>query len=146
MNRKYIICLFLVIALCLSLAACGKKAGQEASPAGTQTESGAKPEAGSEPQSPSEGGEESGQHEPTPREIAASMQDYTIGENGKAAPVSTVDDNYLILVNKTHPLSRDYWPDDMVTVSKTLLYVVPGSGPVMTSSVDGRSSLVSVPL
>ena len=56
--------------------------------------------------------------EPTLIERAAQMQDYTLGENGKAAPVSVQDDNILLLINKTHPLSADYWPDDMVKIER----------------------------
>ncbi len=56
--------------------------------------------------------------EPTLKEIAAQMQDYTLGANGKAAPVSVQDDNILLLINKTHPLSSDYKPDDMVKIER----------------------------
>ena len=52
------------------------------------------------------------------REIAAQMQDYSLTSSGKAAPVSVVDDNILLLINKTHPLSSDYYPDDMVKIER----------------------------
>ncbi len=120
MKSKYIVAFLLILALCLGLSACGRKAAKPSAEPGTQTEAGAKP-GESAPESSAPSGETpEPPHEPTPQEIAASMQDYTIGENGKAAPIGVVDDNYLILVNKTHPLSKDYWPDDMVTVSKTV--------------------------
>lgn len=58
--------------------------------------------------------------EPTPQDIAATMQDYSHEPGKQAAPISVQDENYLILINRTHPLSSDYWPDDLVTVSKTV--------------------------
>ena len=36
---------------------------------------------------------------------------------GNASLTSRVTDDWLVLANKTHHLSEDYWPDDMVTVS-----------------------------
>ena len=63
--------------------------------------------------------------EPTPREKAASKQDYTVDPaTGMAKEIKVVDDNYMLLVNRTHPLSENYAPDDMVTVK----YVVSGVG------------------
>ena len=134
-NKKLLKIISILLALCLFMVGCGSKTAP--SPAGSD-QAGAKPGAedssgdpsanGSDAQQGSSEGSGSGDNSgasaqdaaPTPQQIAASMQDYTIGENGKAAPISVVDDNYLILVNKTHPLSSDYWPDDMVTVSKTV--------------------------
>ncbi|MBQ2455554.1 MAG: M15 family metallopeptidase [Firmicutes bacterium] len=49
---------------------------------------------------------------------AASMQDYSHAPGEDAAAIDTVDDNILLLVNKTHPLSRSYKAEDMVTLSK----------------------------
>jgi|GEM_PF-3579242 len=51
---------------------------------------------------------------------AAEMQDYSHAPGEDAAPVTEVDDNILLLVNKTHPLGKDYWPEDLVTVSRTV--------------------------
>ena len=63
--------------------------------------------------------------EPTAREIALSRQDFTIDPStGLAKEIKVVDDNYTILVNRTHPLAQIYKPDDMVTVK----YVVSGVG------------------
>ena len=99
MKSKYIVAFLLIFALCLGLSACGRKAAKPSAEPGTQTEAGAKP-GESAPESSAPSGEApEPPHEPTPQEIAASMQDYTIGENGKAAPIGVVDDNYLILVN-----------------------------------------------
>ena len=56
--------------------------------------------------------------EPTLKEIAASMQDYSHKDGEDAAPIETVDDNVLLLVNKTHPLGSHYKADDLVTVSR----------------------------
>ena len=49
---------------------------------------------------------------------AAAMQDYSHPEGEDAEPVSIVDDNVLLLVNKTHPLSSDYKAGDMVKVDR----------------------------
>ncbi|MBQ3931598.1 MAG: M15 family metallopeptidase, partial [Firmicutes bacterium] len=52
-------------------------------------------------------------------------QDFTIDPaTGMAKEIKIVDDNYTILVNRTHPLAQSYNPDDMVTVK----YVVSGVG------------------
>ena len=56
---------------------------------------------------------------------AASMQDYTIDpKTGMAKEIKVVDDNYLLLVNRTHTLAQTYVPDDLVTVK----YMVTGVG------------------
>ena len=61
----------------------------------------------------------------TPQQIAASMQDYTIDPNtGKAREIKVPDDNYLILINRTHPLAETYVPDDLREVK----YVVSSAG------------------
>jgi len=63
--------------------------------------------------------------EPTAKEKALSGQDFTIDPaTGMAKEIKVVDDNYTILVNRTHPLAQSYKPDDMVTVK----YVVSGVG------------------
>ena len=63
--------------------------------------------------------------EPTAKEKALSRQDFTIDPaTGMAKEIKIVDDNYTILVNRTHPLAQAYKPDDMVTVK----YVVSGVG------------------
>ncbi len=49
---------------------------------------------------------------------AASMQDYSHAPGKDADIIDEVDDNILLLVNKTHPVSKDYKADDMVTLSK----------------------------
>ena len=55
------------------------------------------------------------------RQRAAKMQDYTINsETGMAKEISKVDDNYLLLVNRTHPLAQSYKPGDMVTVKSVV--------------------------
>ena len=52
---------------------------------------------------------------------AASMQDYTIDPTtGMAKEIKIVDDNYLLLVNRTHPLAQDYVPDDLVKVESVV--------------------------
>ncbi len=54
-------------------------------------------------------------------EKAASMQDYSIDPSTKMAKdITKVDDNYLLLVNRTHALSSKYVPDDMVTVKHSV--------------------------
>ena len=59
--------------------------------------------------------------EPGPRETALSRQDFTIDPaTGMAKEIKVVDDNYMILVNRTHPLAQAYKPDDMVTVKYTV--------------------------
>ena len=61
----------------------------------------------------------------TPKQYAASMQDYTVDpKTGQAREIKVVDDNYLLLVNRSHILAEDYVPDDMVTVK----YAVSGVG------------------
>ena len=63
--------------------------------------------------------------EPSPKDQALSRQDFTIDPaTGMAKEIKVVDDNYMLLVNRTHPLSKTYKPDDMVTVK----YVVSGVG------------------
>ena len=63
--------------------------------------------------------------EPTAKEKALSRQGFTIDPaTGMAKEIKIVDDNYTILVNRTHPLAQAYKPDDMVTVK----YVVSGVG------------------
>ncbi|MCF0150300.1 MAG: D-alanyl-D-alanine carboxypeptidase family protein [Firmicutes bacterium] len=49
---------------------------------------------------------------------ASSMQSYDHAEGEDAPAVSVVDDNLLLLINKTHPLSSDYKADDLQTVAK----------------------------
>ncbi len=49
---------------------------------------------------------------------AASMQDYSHAPGKDAEIIDDVDDNILLLVNKTHPVSKNYKADDMVTLSK----------------------------
>ncbi len=49
---------------------------------------------------------------------AAAMQNYDHAPGEDAEPISKVDDNILLLVNKTHPLSADYKADDMVKVTR----------------------------
>lgn len=51
-------------------------------------------------------------------ERAASMQDYSHAEGEDARAIAQVDDNILVLVNKTHPVTDDYKADDMVSVTK----------------------------
>ena len=59
---------------------------------------------------------------------AASMQDYTIDPTtGMAKEIKIMDDNYLLLINRTHPLAQDYVPTDMVKVESVVSGVgVPG--------------------
>ena len=53
----------------------------------------------------------------TPQQRAATMQDYTIDPStGKAREIKVSDDNYLVLINRTHPLAESYTPDDLRTV------------------------------
>ena len=99
---------------------------------GPETESPEKAENGdlsaSDAKQPEEGEKapENGEEQPseaTPaamslKEIAAQMQDYSLTSSGKAEPVSVVDDNILLLINKTHPLSSDYYPQDMVKIER----------------------------
>ena len=40
--------------------------------------------------------------------------------NGNITVTSEVTDDWLLLANKTHHLSEDYWPGDMVTVSSCI--------------------------
>ncbi len=49
---------------------------------------------------------------------AAAMQDYAHAAGEDAEPIREPDDNLLLLVNKTHPLSSDYRADDMVTIDR----------------------------
>jgi len=89
-----------------------------ADPSGTPSgnNSGSKPSNSAEPDQPKE---------PTAKEKALSRQDFTIDPaTGMAKEIKIVDDNYTILVNRTHPLAQTYKPDDMVTVK----YVVSGVG------------------
>ena len=59
--------------------------------------------------------------EPTARDKALSGQDFTIDPaTGMAKEIKVVDDNYMILVNRTHPLAQNYKPDDMVTVTSVV--------------------------
>ena len=77
---------------------------------------------------PSQGGSGNStdpEKEPSPKDQALSRQDFTIDPAmGMAKEIKVVDDNYMLLVNRTHPLSQTYKPDDMVTVK----YVVSGVG------------------
>ncbi len=61
----------------------------------------------------------------TPKQMAAQMQDYTVDpKTGQAKEIKIVDDNWLLLVNRSHALAEDYAPDDLVTVK----YAVSGVG------------------
>ena len=61
----------------------------------------------------------------TPKQMAAQMQDYTVDpKTGQAKEIKVVDDNWLLLVNRSHALAEDYAPDDLVTVK----YAVSGVG------------------
>ena len=52
---------------------------------------------------------------------AAKKQDYTIDpKTGMAKEIKMPDDNYLLLINRTHPLAETYVPDDMVTVKSVV--------------------------
>ena len=66
-------------------------------------------------------------------ETAKTMQDYTINPaTGMAKEIKSVDDNYLILVNRTHPLAEGYIPNDMVKVNSVISGVgVPGETDMM---------------
>ena len=71
------------------------------------------------------GGSEQPEKQSAAKEAALSRQDWTIDPaTGMAKEIKVVDDNYTILVNRTHPLAQSYKPDDMVTVK----YVVSGVG------------------
>ncbi len=96
----------MLLALGLSLGACGDK---------NQPEGELDPQPGTDPVSV-----QAEQPDPNQEliELAAQMQDYTLGENGKAAPISVQDDNILLLVNKTHPLDKNYKADDMVVIDR----------------------------
>ena len=55
----------------------------------------------------------------TPQQKAAAMQDYTIDpRTGKAREIKVCDKNYLLLINRTHPLAESYVPDDLITVNR----------------------------
>lgn len=57
----------------------------------------------------------------TPQEIAAAMQDYTIDPStGRAREIKIPDDNYLILINRTHPLAATYVPEDLREVKNAV--------------------------
>ena len=57
----------------------------------------------------------------SPQEIAAAMQDYTIDPStGRAREIKIPDDNYLILINRTHPLADSYSPNDLREVKNTV--------------------------
>ncbi len=61
----------------------------------------------------------------TPQQKAAVMQDYSIDpKTGKAREIKVCDKNYLLLINRTHPLGESYVPDDLMTVNR----VVSGAG------------------
>ena len=138
----------LIFALCFGLAACGgsgKKEGKSGSgdvtilenegpaakPAGSgggnaaSGNSGAK-DGAEDAETGAEGADDlpdnNGGSEVTKALIAraAEMQDYSHAPGEDAAPVTVVDDNLLLLVNKTHPLGSDYRPDDLVTISRTV--------------------------
>ena len=48
---------------------------------------------------------------------APAEEPETPASSGSASVTSSVTDDWLVLANKTHHLSEDYWPGDMVTVS-----------------------------
>ncbi|MBR5980602.1 MAG: M15 family metallopeptidase [Firmicutes bacterium] len=99
MRSKILIALLLVAVLVLT--GCRHRNEPVADPAQEpQGEIAAKPSAG-EPQS----GEEP--EEPLLPMMETSLSDY---------PLSTPTDDILVLVNKTHPVTRDYVADDLVTV------------------------------
>ncbi len=114
----------LIAALIIGLKSCGK--AKDTAPAGgtesLQPSGGQAEEASASGPAVAAPGNDQPEppHEPTLQEIAASMQDYSHEPGKQAAPVTVQDENYLILINRTHPLGPDYWPDDLVTVSKTV--------------------------
>ena len=68
-----------------------------------------------------------GGQELTPEELEAQQKELVRQEEIKAAkekienatyPIDTVEDFDLILVNKTHGLSKTYWPEDLVTIER----------------------------
>ncbi len=79
-----------MLALILSFAACGSKASQAESGAG-------------EPVSPKPSDEEPLKEDP---------EEFNWERDVLGDPIVS------ILVNKTHPVGEDYWPDDMVTVER----------------------------
>jgi D-alanyl-D-alanine carboxypeptidase len=94
MKKRLIPLLAAVLCLALALCACGKK-NEAAAPAdGSEIQSGS---AGAlDPEGQSSGGE----------------------ETAEPKKPSFEDDEYLILLNKTHPVGDDYYPDDMVEVER----------------------------
>ncbi len=66
----------------------------------------------------------SGQEEPAAYALPKTLPLRIKSESYGLERVNWKDDEYLILVNKTHPLPQDYWPEDMVQVE----YRVTGFG------------------
>lgn len=86
-------------------------------PSGNTVVPGGEDPTGSDPQN---GGEQTDKPS-SPKETALSRQDFTIDPaTGLAKEIKVVDDNYMLLVNRTHPLAQMYKPDDMVTVKYTV--------------------------
>ena len=114
-----IMLLLLLAAVMLCFAGCGKKEDAKLSEPEQNTVSEApKTEPAAEAQKPAAKPVIEEPEEPTLKEIAATMQDYSHAPGEDAAPVETVDDNVLLLINKTHPLGSSYKADDMVTLSR----------------------------
>ena len=93
----------------------------------------AAPQESFSPSKPSDDGkDDSAELPPDPDEAAraraASMQDYAIDPNtGRAADITTMDDNFLLLVNRTHALASSYAPSDLVKVEHSVSGVgIPG--------------------
>lgn len=129
---KCLISIVLVLVLCIGSAACGSGSDEgqknavdenaEAAAADPEEPSGSDDfENAPEPEGDPEY-DNNGETDITRALIAraAEMQDYSHPPGEDAPPISSVDDNILLLVNKTHPLSRDYAADDMVTVDRTV--------------------------
>ncbi len=124
---RFLIVVLIVTALIAALVTGLRSCSKEKSPSQTdpvQNQAGIQTGEDLTPENPdnnsSQGTQEEPPHEPTLQEIAASMQDYSHEPGKQAAPITAQDENYLILINRTHPLGSDYWPDDLVTVSKTV--------------------------
>lgn len=127
---KSLIIFSLIFAVCFALLSCGGKGAEVSAPVSKVEDGSDLGVAGADAKPPAEDSENpedelpenSGGTEITRAliERAASMQDYSHAPSEDAEPIATVDDNILLLVNKTHPLASSYVPDDMVTIERTI--------------------------
>ena len=119
-NKKRFVVAIIVFVLIIALVVCGilflvKRLGATTGPLGDKDyeTTGSAIVPGGQQLSPEEE-ERLNKEKARAKEVTAAQEKI----NSSTYPISTVEDFDLILVNKTHGLSKTYWPEDLVTIER----------------------------